>query len=61
MSSGRTRPGAHRLSGVTLEKERRAREGGGGMRGCVRERQVGGERGDDGADISDTLGDLSRT
>lgn len=33
MSSSSRRPDAHRLSGVTLEKERRAREGGGGMRG----------------------------
>lgn len=46
MSSSSRRPDAHRLSGNTLEKERRAREGGGGMRGCVTERQVDEERRD---------------
>lgn len=60
LSSNSRRPDAHRLSGVTLEKERRAREGGGGMRGCVTERHADGERRDDclAADVSDSLGDL---
>lgn len=46
------------MSGVTLVKERCAREGRGGMRGCLTERQIDEERRDGrfGADILDSLG-----